>query len=165
MLDRYRKEFIDITNPITNNNEFLKTKKETHHGINRFDHLIRVSYFSYIITRFLKLKYKETARAGLLHDFFTNETKGESQINALKNHPTYALENAKKYYKLTEREEDIIKNHMFPVTKTPPKYIESWIVDIVDDVASIYERCKSSCIHSKAAINFLLILLINFIQR
>ena len=29
---------------------------------------------------------------------------------------------------------------MFPVTIRPPKYLESIIVDLVDDVASIYER-------------------------
>ena len=165
MIDKYRKEFIDIVNPILENGEFLKTKQKNHHGINRFDHLMRVSYFSYIITRVLKLNYKETARAGLLHDFFTDETKGSSQIKSLRKHPTYALENAKKHFKLTDREEDIIKTHMFPVTFTPPKYMESWIVDIVDDAASVYERYKSSCIQFKAAINFLFIFFINFIQK
>ena len=54
---------------------------------------------------------------------------------------------------------------MFPVTFTPPKYMESWIVDIVDDAASVYERYKSSCIQFKAAINFLFIFFINFIQK
>lgn len=165
MIDRYRKEFIDIVNPILENDEFLKTKQKTHHGINRFEHLFRVSYFSYMITRVLKLNYKETARAGLLHDFFTDETEGSSQIKALRKHPTYALENAKKHFYLTDREEDIIKTHMFPVTFTPPKYMESWIVDIVDDAASVYERYKSSSIQFKAAINFLFIFFINAIQK
>ncbi len=165
MIDKYRDEFIDIINPILENDEFLKTKDETHHGINRFDHLFRVSYFSYMITRILRLNYKETARAGLLHDFFTDETKGSSQVKALRKHPTYALENSKKYFDLTDREEDIIKTHMFPVTFTPPKYMESWIVDIVDDAASIYERYKSSKVQFKAAINFLLIFFINVIQK
>lgn len=165
MIDKYREEFIDIINPIIENEAFLKTKQKIHHGINRFDHLMRVSYFSYMISRVLKLNYKETARAGLLHDFFTDETNNLSQIKSLRKHPTYALENARKYFKLTEREEDIIKTHMFPVTFTPPKYMESWIVDIVDDVASVYERYKSSCTQFKAAINFLFIFFINFIQR
>ncbi len=165
MIDKYREEFTEIINPIIENDEFLKTKESVHHGINRLDHLMRVSYFSYIITRFCRLNYKETARAGLLHDFFTDETEGKSQIKALRQHPTYALENAKKYYNLTDREEDIIKTHMFPVTFTPPKYMESWIVDIVDDAASIYERYKSSCVQFKAAMNFLLIFFINVIQK
>lgn len=165
MIDKYREEFIEIVNHILDNKEFLKTKEETHHGINRFDHLIRVSYFSYMVTRFLRLNYKETARAGLLHDFFTDETDGKSQIKALRKHPTYALENAKKYFDLSDREEDIIKTHMFPVTFTPPKYMESWIVDIIDDIASVYERYKSSCIQFKAAFNFLLIFFVNVIQK
>ena len=30
---------------------------------------------------------------------------------------------------------------MFPIAIRPPKYIESFLVDLIDDVASIYERC------------------------
>ena len=48
---------------------------------------------------------------------------------------------------------------MFPVTFTPPKYLESWIVDIVDDIVAIYE--KTFCIkrNIKATATFLLLLL------
>ena len=54
---------------------------------------------------------------------------------------------------------------MFPVTLKPPKYLESWIVDIVDDVAGIYEKYRSSCNELKAATTFLCILFINVIQK
>ena len=158
-------EFEKLIIPILENKDFMKVKEKSHHGINRFEHLLRVSYYSYKITKFLRLNYKETTRAALLHDFFVDETDDHSQIKALRKHPTYALENAKKYFDLTEREEDIIKTHMFPVTFTPPKYLESWIVDIIDDVASVYERYKSSCTNLKAAVNFLIILFINVIQK
>ena len=165
MINFYREEFNNIIKPILNNEEFMKTKEKSHHGINRFDHLMRVSYYSYFISRFLRLNYQETARAALLHDFFIDETENDSKIGALQNHPNYALENVKKYYDLTDREEDIIKTHMFPVTFKPPKYLESWIVDLVDDAAGIYEKYKSSCHEFKTATTFLLILLINVIQK
>lgn len=158
-------EFQNIIQPILENKEFRKTKEKCHHGINRFEHLQRVSYYSYLITKTLRLNYKETIRAALLHDFFLDETENESSIKALQNHPNYALENAKKYYELTDREEDIIKTHMFPVTFRPPKYLESWIVDIVDDVAGMYEKYKSSCNEVKAACTFLVIFFINIIQK
>lgn len=165
MNNNYRDDFNNIIKPILDNEEFNKTKEKRHHGITRYDHLMRVSYYSYAISRFLRLNYKETARAGLLHDFFLNETEDHSAIKALRKHPEYAVENAKKYYNLTAREEDIIRTHMFPVTFTPPKYLESWIVDIVDDAAGIYEKYKSSCHEFKTATTFLLILLLNVIQK
>ena len=158
-------EFQSLINPILKNPEFLKTKDKVHHGMTRFDHLIRVSYYSYYITKKLHLNYRETTRAALLHDFFLDETKKDSCIKKLQNHPEYALKNAKKYYELKDREEDIIRTHMFPVTLKPPKYLESWIVDIVDDVAGIYEKYRSSCNELKAATTFLCILFINVIQK
>jgi uncharacterized protein len=121
-------EFIKMNNDILNNKEFNKMRDIAHHGINRYDHLVRVSYYSYKVAKFLRLNYKETARAGLLHDFFDEEiSKDDNKVNQLRRHPKYAVDNAKKYFSLTDREEDIIKTHMFPVTFTPPKYLESWI--------------------------------------
>ncbi len=158
-------EFQNIIQPILNNDEFMETRNQSHHGINRFEHLLRVSYYSYWVTKILRLNYQETTRAALLHDFFLDETKNDSSFKALQNHPNYALENAKKYYQLTDREEDIIKTHMFPVTFTPPKYLESWIVDIIDDIAGIYEKYRSSCKQFKTAATFLMIFFINIIQK
>ena len=53
---------------------------------------------------------------------------------------------------------------MFPVTFTPPKYLESWIVDLVDDVASIYERGKTMKNEIKTAVSFVFVFLINYIK-
>lgn len=165
MNNKYKNEFSNIIQPILNNDEFMKTKDKSHHGITRYEHLMRVSYYSYVISRFMHLNYKETARAGLLHDFFIDETENHSTIKALRKHPEYAVENAKKYYSLSDREEDIIRTHMFPVTFKPPRYLESWIVDLVDDFAGIYEKYKSSCHEFKTATTFLLVLFINIIQK
>ena len=165
MLDKYTVEFETIIKPILSNDEFLKTKEKRHHGLTRFDHLMRVSYYSFLITKILHLNYKETTRAALLHDFFLDETDQDTKIGKLRNHPYYALENSLKYYNLTDREQDIIKTHMFPVTFTPPKYLESWIVDLVDDFAGIYEKYKSSCAEFKTAVTFMTIFFINFIQK
>ena len=40
---------------------------------------------------------------------------------------------------MSELEEDIILCHMFPVTIRPPKYLESWLVDMIDDAVALYE--------------------------
>lgn len=133
------KEFNRLIEPVIYNEEYRKTKQCVHHGCNRYDHMIRVSYYSYKITKFFHLNYKEATRASVLHDFFLDE-KEEKKLKKLFTHPDEALENSKKYFELTKLEEDIIKTHMFPVGNRIPKYLESWIVDIIDDVASVYEK-------------------------
>ena len=53
---------------------------------------------------------------------------------------------------------------MFPITFTPPKYIESWVVDLVDDCSAVYERFYSLKKEMRAATSFILILLVNIIR-
>lgn len=158
------REFNSLIQPIAENEEFLKTKDIKHHGLTRYDHSRRVAYFSYLVTKFLRLDYKETTEAALLHDFFTTEVKEKNGIARLRQHPKHAVENAKKYFVLSDKQEDIIKTHMFPVTFTPPKYLESWIVDIVDDVASIYERGTTMKKEIKTFATFIFAFIINYIK-
>lgn len=154
------KEFNSIITDIIKNEEFQGMKKITHHGITRFNHSLRVSYYTYLVTKKLKLNYVEATRAALLHDFFTDETSGMKTKEALKQHPKIAVENSKKYFELSKMQEDIIEKHMYPITKKLPKYKESWVVDIVDDVASLYERTYSINKELKTAMNFIFIMLL-----
>ena len=140
MIVLFFKEFELITHDISLNSEFMKLNDCRHHGISRLDHSYRVAYYSYKIMKFLKLNYVEGTRAALLHDFFTDDVSELGSINRLRKHPICALENAKKHFDISPLQEDIIVKHMFPVTIRPPKYLETVIVDVVDDVASIYER-------------------------
>ena len=135
----YDKEFKYIIKDILSNDEFLKTKQKVHHGITRYDHLMRVSYYSFLVSKFLRLNYKETTRAALVHDFFLDETKDDNKLQALQEHPIYALENAKKFFNLNKKEEDIILKHMWPLTLSPPKYLESFIVTLVDKYCAFKE--------------------------
>ena len=158
------KEFESINADILNNSEFNKLRSIAHHGITRYDHSLRVARYTYFVTRKLHLNYKEATRAALLHDFFTDEVVNESSIKKLTKHPLYAVENAKKYFDLTPMQENIIATHMFPVGLNIPKYIESWVVDILDDVAAIYERVYTFHMQLSAASTFLFLLLINYVN-
>lgn len=157
-------EFYNIINPIESTEEYQKLKQAKHHGITRYEHSMRVAYYSYIVTKRLGLDYKETTEAALLHDFFLDEVKDKNPISKLRQHPEYAVSNASKIIDLSDKQVDIIKTHMFPVTFTPPKYLESWIVDIVDDVATIRERGSVVVKHCKkvALILYVLFFSINF---
>ncbi len=164
MFNRYNKEFYEIIDDILNNEEFLKMKNIRHHGITRYHHLLRVSFYTYYISKIFHLDYKKATRASLLHDFFyESDSENENKISTLKNHPNYALENAENVFgSLSEKEKDIIKTHMFPITFTPPKYLESWIVNIIDDIAGVYEKLYSLRIEVNAATSFLMFIFISY---
>lgn len=158
-------EFNYLVKDILDNSEFQSLKDISHHGLNRYDHSYRVSYYSYKLSKLLKMDRESTARAALLHDFFyENENTyvdKKDQFSVLNNHPTYALNHAKKYFALNEKEENIIESHMFPFGKKIPKYKESWLVDIVDDIISLYEKAYSVRFSFSTAITFILCILVN----
>ena len=134
-------EYLEIISNIMKNKKFNQIKQCRHHGITRYEHSLRVSYYSYLITKKLRLNYIETARGGLLHDFFINDDLTEKkQKLSMFYHPYYSIKNAEHYFDLTDLEKDIIINHMFPTLPHKiPKYLESWIVSLVDKVVATYE--------------------------
>lgn len=134
-------EYMQLVSDILENNKFKKMSDCKHHGLTRLDHSLKVSYYSYKIAKKMRLNYISVARAGLLHDFFINE-----DLNGFKSkfsmffHPYKSLDNSKKYFHLTEMEEDIIITHMFPtLPHKVPKYLESWIVSGVDKIIATSE--------------------------
>ena len=157
-------EFEKIIKPILSINEFKRLKDVEHHEGSRYDHCLRVAYFTYIVTKKLGLNYKEATIAALLHDFFTDEVENEGKYNKLRKHPDIAIKNASKYVNLTALQKDIIRTHMFPITFTPPKYIESWIVDFLDDVAAIYEKGYIKKKQLSAAGTFLFLLTLSYLR-
>ena len=138
-------QYFNYVNDIMENDKFMKLKECVHHGTSRFDHSLRVSYYSYRVTKALGLRYVETARGGLLHDFFVNDDLSyKKQKFSMFFHPYPALSNSKKYFNVNDLEEDIIINHMFPTLPHKiPKNIESWIVSIVDKIVAVYEFYES----------------------
>ena len=160
-------EYINLVSDILEHDEFNKTKEIVHHGLNRFDHSMRVSYYAYKITKLLKLDYKGVARAGLLHDFFfvdNSDVDRTKRLDVLINHPKYALANAKRYFELSDKEANIIESHMFPISLKTPKYLESWIVDMIDNVVAVTEAIYVNQKHLKIAANFLMLILINYLR-
>ena len=130
-------EYKEIVKDILNNREFKKIELCPHHKINRLVHSKRVSYYSYKICKKLGFDYVSAARGGLLHDFFLNKYNTKNSRKLLISHPSIALNNAKKHFVLSDKEKNIIKCHMFPVSISVfPKYRES----LVDKVMWFYEK-------------------------
>lgn len=132
--------FDEIANVIINKDKYQSLKKDSHHGLTRYEHLLRVGKYTYKITKFLKLNYISATKGALLHDYFNEvEYLNIREMEKLRIHPFLALNNAKFEYNLTLLEENIIASHMFPIGRVKPKYVESWIVSLVDKVVAIYE--------------------------
>ena len=157
-------EFYQLIEPYQHHPKVLDMKTCKHHGIDRYDHSFRVAYHTYKVTKRWKLNYQSATKAAFLHDFFIDEVKEENAIGRLQKHPAIAAKNAKDYFGLTEMEENMIQTHMFPVTMRPPKTREGWILDVVDDVASIYERFISVKSKIPATANIIIMLLITMIK-
>ncbi len=166
MKNLYDSDYISIVEDILKNKEFNKIKYIEHHGITRFDHSVRVSYYSYLLAKNLNYNYLEVARAGLLHDFFVSNEKRSFKEKFISTfvHPKEALENSTKYFNLTNREKNIIQSHMFPFYKTIPIYKESWLVSLVDKVVGGYEfMCKFKT-KFKYASNFYILILFSIFK-
>ncbi|QBO36932.1 HD domain-containing protein [Periweissella cryptocerci] len=112
-----------------------------HHHSDRLTHSLSVSYQSYVWAKKLHLDARAVARAGLLHDMFYydwRDTKFELGSHAFI-HPRVSLRNAEKLTVLSPMEKDIILKHMFGATMELPSYRESYLVDMVDNVAAVQE--------------------------
>lgn len=114
-----------------------------HGGTTCLEHCLRVSYMSYLICRRKGLHFCEAARGGLLHDLFLYDWHVHGRETGEHfhgfTHPRTALENAEKYFSLTERERNLILRHMWPLTPLPPKYREGYVVIYADKLCSLEE--------------------------
>lgn len=134
-------EYDNIVKDILNNKEFKKIEYCPHHKTNRLEHSKRVSLYAYKVCKILNLDYVSAARGGLLHDFFLNSYTSSNGYKLMRNHPLIALNKAKKYFKLNQKEKNIISSHMFPLNiKNRPKYRESFIVSMIDKIICVYEK-------------------------
>lgn len=157
------KEFEYIAKDIIKSDKFQSLKNEPHHGITRYDHIMHVAKCTYRITKKLRLDYVSATRGALLHDYFNDSEydnlKGNIKRGAV--HPTFALNNAKKDFILSKKEENIIASHMYPLGNVKPNCRESWIVTNVDKSVACYE-CGLHKWREKIAV--MVIFLINLVR-
>lgn len=139
------KEYIDCIKDLIGNENVQSMKKYIQHGnISCLEHSIFVSYTSYRICKKMGLDFRCAARGGLLHDFFLYDWHTDDPNRGLHGiaHPDIALKNATKFFHLNDLEKDIIRCHMWPLTITPPKYKEAYIVSMADKLCALTETLK-----------------------
>ena len=136
-------KFDVISKDIIEKDKFKSLKNEPHHGLTRYDHVIRVAKNTYRLSRFFRMDYISATRGALLHDYFNDSeyqyTRGMKKGSL---HPVIALNNARREYHLNETEENIIVSHMFPLGDVKPNCKESWLVSSVDKTVALYECAR-----------------------
>lgn len=140
---KHHQEYLLLVEDILENEKFLELINYYHHNSSILEHVLSVSFLSYLICKKLNLDYVSGARGGLLHDFFLYDwreyKKNPENKNHGLNHPKIALENSHQCFELNKIECDIILKHMWPKTPSCPKYWESVIVSFVDKYCACNE--------------------------
>lgn len=113
-----------------------------HHRVSRYEHALLVAQLSFRCARSFGLDCRATARCALLHDLYSG-TKDTSRpfffLRHAWNHPKRALKNAQTLTYLTEKEQNIIESHMWPMCKDLPKSREAWLVNVMDSVVAVVD--------------------------
>lgn len=148
-LERYRRiqrQIRENAPDILQSENFKSTRRYIQHGnMTVNDHVLSVARCSLDLSDRLHIRCskREMVRGALLHDYFLYDWHEPDPENPHKlhgfYHPGRALKNASREYKLTDRERDIIKKHMWPLTVVPPMCREAWIVTMADKWCSAME--------------------------
>lgn len=156
------KHFRLLVDEIAEDVRTQQMKNYIQHGkITTFDHCMRVAKLSYALNNALKVKSneKELIRGAFLHDYFLYDWHTDFEIKKAPEdwflpfklvhkffhlhgftHPQSAMENAKRDFNLTDKEAQIIRSHMWPLTLLhPPKSREAVLVCCADKLASLQE--------------------------
>ena len=147
-----KNEVTKLLGGIHEHERVLRMRTFIQHGkITTYDHCFRVAAMSYKINKLFRLKSDEKVliRGAFLHDYFLYDWhKKKAKFRNLKEffklhgfmHPSYAAANAKRDFGIGEKEENIIKSHMWPLTVTKvPRCREAVIVCIADKLTSATE--------------------------
>lgn len=131
-------EFRKAATPVLALPDVARLSQYPHHrGKTRLDHVKEVAHLSFLLGRRLSLDGEAIIRGALLHDlFFYDWLREGPRLHGFRHH-TIALNNARRITRLSQKEEDIIKKHMWPLTLVPPRYPESLVVSLADTYCSI----------------------------
>lgn len=136
-------------NDILHSRNHKSTRKAIQHGnVSVRRHAINVARYSLLIDEKLGIKCnkRDLIRGALLHDYFLYDWHDKDHISPLRLHgffhPGIALRNAEKEYRLSTKEKDIIRKHMWPLTIVPPKCKEAWVVSMADKYCSLMETLR-----------------------
>ena len=125
-----------------------------HKGNTTLQHCKNVAECSYRLSRRLHMDVNVRAmtRGAMLHDYYLYNTR-DMTISSYRHgvsHPRTALENASRFFRLDEKEQNIILSHMWPLTLTAlPRSREALLVSVADKICAVVEMAGRKDIYRK----------------
>ncbi len=144
--DDEKKEFLTCLQGWNDTPQALSMKSFIQHGkVTTYDHCMSVARLSYLMNRRMHLHADETSliRGAFLHDFYLYDWHHcREQVGRWHGfrHPGIALQKAEDIYPLNNRERNIIRSHMWPLTlHVLPTCREAAVVCVADKLCSAKE--------------------------
>ena len=135
----WQTEFTDQIDDLLRTQAVQKLKYYSHHyRVTRYEHVLLVAQLSFRIARAWGLDSRAVARSALLHDLY-HGGKDSNYLRHARNHPLTALHNALEVTELSEKEQNIIASHMWPLCAARPRSWEAWLVNAVDTLTAFVD--------------------------
>lgn len=132
-------EYFEAIGDLLENRLVLSMSTIRHHRTSTLHHSLVVSQASFYLAKAFGFDAVAVARGGLLHDFFLYDWRTKDHPHHPTAHPEIALVNARAAFSLSEIEADIIRTHMWPVTRVFYTYRESFLVSSIDKISTLWD--------------------------
>lgn len=138
-----RDEFFSCVRPLLDSEQVRSMKRWRHHfTVTCWEHSVFVSWVAFRLARRWGWDARAAARAGLLHDLYLYDPADRAAHPGSQclDHPEFALRNARALCPdLTQREQNAIVSHMFPLAVHLPRCREAWVVSLADKLCAAIE--------------------------
>jgi len=142
------RRFYELIKDFYESDVVLQMDNYMQHGTTTtLEHCENVAWISYLINEKLRLNADEKSlvEAAMLHDLYLydwHEADPERKLHGL-SHPEVACDNAVKHFGISEKEQEAIRSHMWPLTITKiPKSKEAFIICIADKYCALIEMIR-----------------------
>ena len=142
------KQFIELIKDYYKSDIIKQMDNYIQHGnTTTLEHCENVAWISYLINEKLHLNAdeKELIEAALFHDLYLYDwhDKESYQGNHALNYPDIACENAIKHFEISEKAQEAIRSHMWPLKISKiPKSKEALIISFADKYCALIETIR-----------------------